>query len=202
MRERGFSVLELVVATAVFLSLLGGIGAALARDARTARVLVGHMGPELGARRVLDRLTADLQLASVESEDLNQNGVLDPGEDTNENDVLDADWSLEDGAVDQPIVRFNLRTDEYDSAGYRTAAGVYSGRVTYRVVDSKLMREWTRPLPTGGTETMRIALAERVTGLRFTREDKVVTVEVDVRIPEGISDVGTRTISTSVRLLN
>ena len=202
MKKRGFTVLELVAATAVFLALLGGIGAALARDARMSQVLVGHMGPELGARRVLDRLTADLQLASVEGEDLNQNGILDAGEDTNENGVLDADWNLDDGAVDQPIVRFNLRTDEYDEAGYRTASGVYSSRVTYRVVDSKLMREWTRPLPTGGTETMRIALAERVTGIRFTREGKIVTIEVDVRLPEGISAVGTRTISTSVRLLN
>jgi hypothetical protein len=138
----------------------------------------------------------------VEGEDLNQDGTLDAGEDTNENGVLDADWSLEDGAVDQPIVRFNLRTDEYDEWGYRTASGIYSSRVTYLVIDSKLMRESTHSLPTGETETSRIVLARRVSGLRFTREGKVVTVEIDVRLPDSISAVGTRTISTSVRLLN
>lgn len=202
MRRAGFTIIELAASTAIFLVLLVGIAGALAQDARTTRVLVDHMGPERVARRVLDRVASDLQYASLAGEDLNGNGMLDDGEDTNENGVLEADWSLADGAIDQPMIRFNRREDEYNDAGYRTACGVYSGRITYRVVDNKLVREWRRIGFSGNVDVRSAVVAARVSGLRFSRRGALVSMEIDFRRPDSVTDGSPRTVRTTVRLLN
>ena len=197
MNERGMTVVELVAGTALFLVLFAGLGAALSTDRGTERVLTAQVSSELTGQRALHRIASELRLASVVGEDRDRNGLLDAGEDTNLDGQLDADWSLEDGATDEASIVFNLRVDEYDNAGNQTASGVVSGPITYRVVDGRLERERLF-----GAQTQRSVIARGITGLRFSRAGRVVTVSLDVRVRRGDYADGTRTLSTRVRVVN
>jgi len=201
-RQRGFTVLEVVIASGVFALLLGTVALAVAGDQETARVLVAHMGPEMRARSALERITSDVRMAGEWGEDRNHNGVLEVGEDTNGNGVLDCDWSLPDGAVNAPSLSFNRRIDEMDDEGELVASGIYSRAVTYRLRGTELMREWGRTREDGTIETIRAIVAREVIGLRFSRTGALVTVSVDVRLPSIVSTTGVRTLTTSIWLRN
>ena len=105
--QHGFTLLELTLSAAFFLVLMGAAVTAMITDTRAAQMLNATVSPEMRSRHALDRIVSDLRMASLLGEDLNGNGQLDKGEDLNENGVLDSDWSLADGAVDQPKLVFN-----------------------------------------------------------------------------------------------
>ncbi len=202
MNQKGFTVLEVTLASGLFAIILGTVALAVASDQETARVLVAHMGPEMRARTALERITSDIRMAGDWGEDRNRNGAMDDGEDTNGNGVLDADWSLADGTVDAPSLTFNRRIDDVDADGEVLASGIYSRAVTYRLQGTELLREWGRTQEDGTLEPIRSIVARDVVALRFSRKGQLITVSVDVRLPSIVSTTGIRTLATSIWLRN
>jgi type II secretory pathway component PulJ len=199
-RTRGFTLLEITASIGFFVVLMGSVAGALVTDTRTASALVAQVDTELGARRALERIVADIRLASAQGEDSNGNGALDAGEDTNENGVLDADWNLADGAKDSETISFNARADEWDSDGTHLASGIVTARVSYSLVNGQLVRE---QLSIDNTEpALRTVILQKASGLRFSRQGPIVTVALDVPVPAHASANAKRTLVTSVRLLN
>ena len=202
MRERGFTLLEVLIATGIFVFIVTGATMAISQDARALRVIGGHLGPEMKARSALDRVSSELRMASVWGEDRNHNLVLDDGEDTNENGTLDSDWSLEDGGDPASYITFNRRMDAVDESGTVVGSGVYSGAVSYKLEGDRLVRVWNTQVAPGVIVTRRTTLAEGVLALRFKRSAEIVTVSIDVRLPPRIYKTDRRTLSTRVWLRN
>lgn len=202
MNERGFTLVEVLIAAVLFAVLLAGVSSALVSDTQASRVLLAHLGPEMRATNALDRITSDLRMAGEWGEDRNHDGAMQDGEDTNENGILDADWSLPDLAVNQPSITFNRRIDMTDETGTLVRSGIYSRPVTYRLVGTDLVREWQRTLPDGATQTLRATMASRVRAIRFSRTGQLVTVQLDIELPLSISRTGLRTLTGRVWLRN
>lgn len=201
MNRRGYTLLEVVIAGTLLAILMGAAAVAVSTDTRTHRVLVAQTGAEMRAQKALDRIVAELRTAGEWGEDRDHDGVLDDGEDTNGNGVLDANWNLPDGINDANTISLNRRIDDM-VAGEIVASGIYSRRITYRLDKTSLVREWDRTGPGGKTRTLVAVMAEGVTGLRFSRKGPLVTVEVDVRVPEDVYVKGKRTYSSRVWLRN
>ncbi|MGH7163757.1 MAG: PilW family protein [Planctomycetota bacterium] len=206
MKQRGFTVLELLVSTVIFVILMGSVALAISGDVQTHRVLVAHMGPELRARNAVERIASDLRMSSEWAEDRNQNGQFEAAEeDTNRNGVFDSNWSLghvEPWLVNQPSLTFNRRIDETGAGGELLASGIYSRPVTYRVDGTDLVREWQRTGPDDEVQTLRSVIASGVLAIRFSREGPLVSVDVDVALPAAISRTGRRTLTTRIWLRN
>ena len=200
MSKRGFTLVELAAAIGFFIVLLGGIASALATDTRTARALVVNVSAETSARRAVERLVSELRMADVKGEDLNEDGVLDTDEDTNLNGVLDADWSLADGATNAAAVSFNLTTDEWHSDGTLSASGIMTSRVTWRILNGRLVRE-QQPID-ASRAVQRSIILDRVSAVRISRSGPIVTVSLDVPVPSDVSRYATKTVTAQVRLLN
>lgn len=202
MRERGFTLVEMIVASAIFAMVFGAAAAAVARDQQTHRVVSAQFGPELRALSTLDRIATELRMAGEWAEDKDHDGELDPGEDANGNGVLDAAWDLPDGAVNQDHISFNRRVDLRDEEGEIVTAGVYSRRVTYRLDGTDLVREWEHDKADGEIEIRRAVIARKVGALRLTREGILVTVSLDVVLSKQAYAPGLHTLQTRVWLRN
>lgn len=201
--QRGFTIVEMVLGSAIFLVFFAAATIALIGDQRAERVLTAQIGPEMRARDALERLAAELRMAGLRGEDRNDNGELDEGEDVNGNGRLDADWNLADGTVNQADLTFNRRIDMQNTEEGTGASGVYSSPVRYLLDGGSLVRIWSRTDPdTGGTQEVRHVVAAGISGLRFTRRGTVVTVALDVRLPKRVYKDETRTITTSIWLRN
>ena len=201
MRERGFSLLEILIATGIFVFVVTAATMAVSQDARSLRVLGGHLGPEMKARAALDRVSAELRMASVWGEDRNHNLSLDDGEDTNDNGSMDSDWSLEEGADPVSFITFNRRMDAVDESGNIVGSGIFSDAVTYRLEGDRLIRLWNVRVGEN-VVTKRTTLAHGVMDLRFNRTAEIVTISIDVRLPPRIYQTDRRTLSTRVWLRN
>ncbi|HEX5135951.1 MAG TPA: hypothetical protein VFY93_03185 [Planctomycetota bacterium] len=203
MRERGFTIVEMVLASAMLVVLFGAATVALIGDQRAERVLTAQIGPEMRARDAIERLATELRMAGLRGEDRNDNGQLDGGEDVNGNGRLDADWDLADGVSDRPELTFNRRIDVENHEDGTCASGVYSGPVKYELDKGSLVRTWTRTNPdTGETTKVRHVVASGITGLRFSREGTLVTVALDLKLPPRVYKTEKRTISTTIWLRN
>ena len=201
-RARGFTIVEMVLGASIFIVIFGAAVVALLNDRRAERVLTAQLGPEMRARQALERLSAELRMAGVRGEDRNDNGELDEGEDVNANGRLDADWSLPEGAVDQPELTFNRRIDLPADEGIATS-GVYSSPVRYFLEGESLIRVWTRTDPdTKEMEELRHVVAQGISGLRFSREGALISIALDVRLPRNVYKTDLRTLTTSVWLRN
>jgi len=202
-RERGFTIVEMVLASAMFIVIFGAATVALIGDQRAERVLTAQIGPEMRARDALERLATELRMAGLRGEDRNDNGELDDGEDVNGNGRLDADWSLADGATDVHELTFNRRIDVENSEAGTAASGIYSGPVKYELDKETLVRTWTRTDPdTGNVQQVRHVVAAGITGLHISREGTLVTVSMDLKLPPRVYKTEKRTISTTVWLRN
>ena len=203
MSGRGFTVLEIAFAGAIFALLLGAATTAIATDNTAERVILAEMGPEAKTRRALRKLASELRMAGLSAEDLNANGELDEGEDINENGELDADWNLPDGTKDQATLVFNRRVEIRYKADDIKPSTVYSRKVVYRVVNKEFLREAiSTDFVNNKTLVRRVVLAKGVSAVRFSRDGKVITVELDVLFPEKIFRVSKRTLSTKIFLRN
>jgi type II secretory pathway component PulJ len=201
--ERGFTIVEMVLGSAIFLMLFAAATIALIGDQRAERVLTAQIGPEMRARDAVERLAAELRMAGLRGEDRNDNGELDDGEDVNVNGRLDADWSLVDGATDEPELTFNRRIDFENPEEDIKVSGVYSSPVRYFRDGESLVRIWTRTDPESGeAQQLRHIVASGICGLRFTRRGTLVTVALDVRLPPRVYKTESRTITTSIWLRN
>lgn len=202
-RDRGFTIVEMVLGSAIFLVMFGAAVVALIGDQRAERVLTAQIGPEMRARDALERLSAELRMAGVRGEDRNDNGEMDEGEDVNGNGRLDSDWNLADGTIDQADLTFNRRIDFEDAEAGTRASGVYSSPVRYRLERERLVRVWSRTDPdTGETREVHHVVASGVCGLRFSRKGSLVTVALDLRLPPRVYKTEKRTITTSIALRN
>ncbi len=200
--QRGFTIVEMVLGSAIFLVMFGAAVVALIGDQRAERVLTAQIGPEMRARDALERLASELRMAGVRGEDRNDNGNLDDGEDVNGNGRLDADWSLPDGTLDQAELTFNRRIDMVNEEG-DGVSGVYSSPVRYVREGETLVRFWSRTDPDSGeTREVRHVVASGISGLRFSRQGSVVTVALDLRLPPRVYKTDKRTITTSIGLRN
>jgi prepilin-type N-terminal cleavage/methylation domain-containing protein len=200
-RERGFTLVETIIAATIFAFVFGAAAVAVARDQQTHRVISAQLGPELVALNTLDRIATEMRMAGEWAEDRDHDGELDPGEDGNGNGILDAAWDVPDGAVNQDHVSFNRRIDLRNEEGETIATGVYSRRVTYRLDGTSLVREWEHEAG-GEVQTRRAVIARRIGALRFTREGLLVKISLDVLLPKQAYDPGLRTLETRVWLRN
>lgn len=202
MNQRGFTIVELVIASTILLAVFGAAVVALLGDSRAERVITAQLGPEMRARSALERLASELRMAGLRGEDRNDNGALDDGEDVNGNGRLDADWNLEDGVQGQAQLEFNRRIDVVDEDG-EAASGVYSSPVRYSLDGRNLVRTWNRTDPdTGDLVEVRHVLAAGISAVRFSRVGTVVTISLDVKLPPKIYKSDIRTYTTSIWLRN
>ena len=127
--DRGLSLVEVVVATAISAGLMllavqlaGSADRSAAGSSKRAALLAR-------ASSAADALVQDLQVSGMSGEDENSNGVLDSDEDGNNNGRLDSDWSLADGQAASTLT-FNRIERRW----------VWTGPITYAVVDGVLRR--------------------------------------------------------------
>lgn len=125
------------------------------------------------AENVMERILAELRLASTHAEDLdrdNDAGDLD-SEDSNGNGRIEDDWSLGEGATAQEITFNAVR-----------GAGNYSAPIRFFFDGERVMREF------GADTPARATVARDVKALTFTRKGRRVTVHIIVQSGQ----VGTR----------
>ena len=155
------------------------------------------MTPLMRGQKVLERMGAELRMASEWGEDRDKDGELDPGEDTNGNGVLDADWSLADGVCEKTL-SFNRRIDLRDEYGTVIATGLHSRRITYRLVEDKVIRQWQVTKPGGSVATRTAVMARGIKDVQFCRQGPLIQATVEVRLSKEVS----HTFTTRTRLRN
>jgi type II secretory pathway component PulJ len=128
-RERGLSLVEIIVATA----LASGIMLVALRLAGTTSnaATASHRRTTISTRvaDATEAVVRDLQVAGLSGEDVNGNGLLDVGEDTNNNGALDAAWSLPNGGTAASIT-FNKVQDRW----------IWGPPITYSIQNGVLVR--------------------------------------------------------------
>jgi prepilin-type N-terminal cleavage/methylation domain-containing protein len=201
-RDRGFTLVELAVAGAIFALLLGLVAKAILGDRGLARSAVAPVAAELRAQSAIERIAAELRMASPWGEDQDHDQVLDADEDTNGNGRLDADWDLPDGEMRQQSLSFNRRIDERDVYGNVLSSGIYSRRVTYRLEGDSLVREWDLTDEKGLKRTRRAVVARPVRGVYFSRKGNVVRVELEIEQSTPADPDGSKVVATHVHLRN
>ena len=185
MSERGFTILEMSIAAAMLSMIFGAAAVAISGDKQTHRALVAQTGAEMRGQLALEKIAAELRLAGEWGEDRNHDGQLDEGEDTNGNGVLDANWSLVDGAKDADVLTFNTRIDDRVE-GETAVSGIYSRKITYRLEEGGLIREWARTDLDEEVEVLRSVVATGLSALRFSRKGSLVTYTSEVKSIAGV----------------
>jgi type II secretory pathway component PulJ len=198
---RGLTLLELTISVFILLVVILITTSVVVRDRSTYRALTGGMGSELRARHALEQIVSDLRLAGEWGEDANRNSVLDFGEDLNRNFILDAHWNLADGTAGQNTLSLNRRMDERLD-GELKASGIYSERISYTLVGDRLVRECATTRPDGSIRTDRAEIASRISALEFSRQGRLVEVELELRVPPETYAPGIRTHRATVWLRN
>jgi prepilin-type N-terminal cleavage/methylation domain-containing protein len=139
-RERGLSLVELMV-TLVLVPMVIGIGLMTMRSSRNVRDTVVATTRSLDqVRACLRRIGDEVMCSSRRAEDLNDNSVLDAGEDLNGNGRLERDW-----LVTANSIRLNRFLPN----------GTWSLPITYALQGNQLMRSELRA--NGTTVTASIA---------------------------------------------
>jgi type II secretory pathway component PulJ len=200
--QRGFTVLEVAIASTLFVMTFGTALLAVCQDANAHKALSAHFGPELRARKAMEIMTSELRMAGIRGEDRDGDGILSDTEDINENFEFDANWNLADGAKDQPSLTFNRRIETRMSADEIAPSAVYSRGITYQLEGNHLVRIARRTDAKGDIKTRRTVLASGVIGLRFTRSGSVVTVALDVAVRRNTLRVDRSTLEMRVMLRN
>jgi len=182
MRQRGFSLLEVSIAAASFVAVMGTVAASIVIDTRTHDAIVKQLGPEMKLSVALHRMVTEIRMAGVWGEDKNHNGALDDGEDINANGVLDADWSLADNASASSLT-FNIRQDDISHDGTILATGIYSTKVTWALEGGRLVRKQSRYDVKGREYVNSSMMADRLASLTFTRTGGVIRIRAEVDVP-------------------
>lgn len=202
---RGFTAIEIAFSVVIFGVIMASATQAVIVDTSAERVMLAEMGPEAKAQRALRKLTGELRMAGLTGEDTNGNGELDPGEDMNDNDELDADWNLADEVENQDNLVFNRRVElrEHGEPDNAVPSTVYSRKITYRVLNKRLMRIATSTDYENETVKSRAyVMARGVDAVRFSRAGRVITVEIDLIYDARTFQDRTRTITEKVYLRN
>ena len=173
MRSRGFTFLEVTLAAAI-MTVIAGVGLSMMMTGgKLYAAGSSKMSASTRANGVMERILAELRLASIQAEDVNFNN--DPGdldsEDFNGNGRIEDDWSLADGATAQEITFNAVR-----------GSGTYSKPIRFFFDGKRVMREFGADTPD------RATMARDVKALTFTRRGRRVTVHIIVQSGQ----VGTR----------
>jgi len=203
MKQNGFTLLELAISGALFALLFGGVAAVMVEDTITERTVAAQVGPELKARHALDQIVRELRNTGVRGEDRNADGQLDPNEDVDADYAFDSDWNLLDGVMDLANVSFSLRLGSKDTAEDLVAGTLFSQGISYRLELDRLVRLVRRVDPASGATVSRTeVVAEGVHGLRFSRNGFLITVSLDVALPNGAYRQTYRTLTETVLIRN
>jgi type II secretory pathway component PulJ len=168
----GFSIVELTIAAALLSLLLGVVFSSMQATQKASKTVTRGMDGSRVVETAMRRITEELRSATFVGEDVNNNDVLDSGEDRNGNGRLDADW-----AVTANSITFN-----------RCMPGnTFSLPVTYRRVGSTLERV---AMQSAGGALITTVLARNVDAFAVTAVNSRITITLRVRIP----DAGGKTI--------
>lgn len=158
---RGSSLLEVVIGLVIIPLILGAGVMTLRSSSQLAGEVIESSTSTDKLRELMRRIGEELMCSSQTGEDLNKNGVLDPGEDINGNARLENDW-----AVSPASVRFNGVLPD----------GKFSLPVTYSLQDGRLVRATLLP---GGT-TQTVSVARRVLAFSVLAAGSQLTVSLSI----------------------
>jgi len=186
---RGFTIVELILASLFGVLLVGAATASVVRESQGSGVLVQEDVSSLYVEDAMETIAEEIGMASLVGEDRDGNGELGSTEDLNLNETLDSDWSLADG-TSATAITFNRRMDLWFGSSARPSTA-YSSAIRYRLAGGRILRETTH---TATGRTLRTILAHEVQSLRFTRRGRLVHVDIIIRLRDG----QTRTLARSV----
>jgi hypothetical protein len=116
---------------------------------------------------------------------------------------FDDDWNLLDGVRDLAELTFSLRLGLKETAEDLVAGDLFSQGITYRLDADRLLRIVRRVDPVSGTTVSQThVVAQGVHGLRFSRNGYLITVSIDVALPEGTYRQSYRTLTETLLLRN
>ena len=169
MHQRGFTFLEVALAAAI-MTVVAGVGLSMMlTGGKVYSSGSNRMSASARANGVMERILAELRMASINGEDLDRDN--DPNdldaEDLNGNGRIEDDWSLPDAETAEEIT-FNA-TRGSDN---------YSEPIRFFFDGERVYRE------AGVTNPERALLASDVTALTFTRQGRRITVNVVVQSGE------------------
>ena len=178
--QRGWSMIELLIAMSIMLAVLTLVGTALLTGRKASRSTSIAIKMDEDLRTILGRISEELRVASRVGEDTNGNDILDAGEDTNGNGRLDADWNLTPTSV-----TFNRRLPDLS----------YSLPITFRLTDDKI--EHVVQTDPGGA-SITTAIARRVTEFDISEGTSMVTITLGITVPVSAEDNISRSQSVNV----
>lgn len=187
--NRGFTYVEVALASLFGVLLIGAATMSLVQDARGSNTLLQEDVPTLSAQKAMETISEEIAMASFIAEDRDGDGLLSTSEDLNVNGVLDADWSLADGTSSSTLT-FNRRFDLLFRSGERPSTA-YSSAITYGLESGQLVR---RTVHSATKRVLRTVLASNVKKLRFTRMGEMVHIDLVIELADG----QTRTLAKSV----
>jgi hypothetical protein len=155
------------------------------------------------ARNALDQIVRELRNAGIRGEDRDADGKVTAVEEVNDDYAFDADWNLLDGVRDLAELTFSLRLGLKESAEDLVAGTLFSQGITYRLDADRLLRVVRRLDPESGATFERThVVAAGVHGLRFSRNGYLITVSIDVALPDGAYRQSYRTLTETLLLRN
>lgn len=163
--QRGWSMIELLIAMSIMLVVLTLVGNALLTGRKASKSTSIAIKLDEDLRTILGRITEELRVASRVGEDTNGNDILDAGEDTNGNGRLDADWNLTANSV-----TFNRRLPDL----------TYSLPITFRLNGDRI--EHVVQTDPGGA-SITTPIARRVTEFAFSEGTSMVTITLGISVP-------------------
>ena len=158
---RGSSLLEVMIGLVIIPLILGAGIMTLRSSSQLAGEVIESSTSTDKLREVMRRIGEELMCSSQTGEDLNKNGILDPGEDINGNARLEKDWT-----VSPTSVRFNRVLPD----------GKFSLPVTYSLQNGRLVRSILLP---GGT-TQAVSVARRVLAFSVLATGSQMTVSMSI----------------------
>ena len=163
--NRGFTVVEIVVASSL-MAVISGVGLAMVLTGQKVYAKSSHqMHASTRASGVMERILADIRIASIRGEDVDDDDSIDDltAEDLNGNGRIDDDWSLADGETANSI-SFNMVT----------SAGLYSDKVSYEFDGEHLRRH----LGSNVATMKSTVVSSDVTAVTFTRQGRRIIVNI------------------------
>lgn len=180
-RESGFTLVEMLIATAVIPIIFAAIYMTMTKVSSLQESAGGAITVTEKMRNALRRIADELRTSSSEGEDSNDNDVLDAGEDLNSNGRLESDWNISASSL-----TFNRMQPD----------GTYTLPITYQVKDKQLERILT--IDTSG-KTQTAILCRSVESFTVLAVSNKITISLMLSYPKkgGL----TESLSSSITVL-
>ncbi|GAB4140184.1 MAG: hypothetical protein Fur0037_06650 [Planctomycetota bacterium] len=159
--QRGYSMVELSIAMVIIPIILAAGIIALRMSSELGTTVVQGSASLQKLQSSLRRIGDELLCSGQLGEDLNDNMLLDPGEDTNNNARLERDW-----LVTANSIRFNrVQLD-----------GTWSPPITYALLGDQLVRTWVTP----AGDTVSTTVASSVIAFSVLATDRKINISLSV----------------------